>query len=271
MKIALYFYQQYYKINKVGDIMYEWLFAGAIVFTAAVLQSAVGFGFAVVATPLLLMVFDSRDVIQISILLSAAIALLLLPKIIKEVDAVLLKRLFVGSLFGIPVGLFFFAYVSLNIIKLTVGIVVILIGAFLFFWGLKNSAGRRQPDSGSASGGRAAELSVGLLSGVLTAGIGMPGIPLSIYFNLQNTAKAVVRSTTLAFFIGVYTVTVIGQMLTVKFSSSAVTGALLLAPALVTGIVVGNILHYRLNQRLFQLIINIVLLYTGISMVVKVL
>ena len=247
--------------------MYEWLFAGAIVFTAAVLQSAVGFGFAVVATPLLLLVFDSRDVIQISMLLSASIALLLLPKIIKEVDAALLKRLFVGSLFGIPIGLFFFAYVSLNIIKLTVGIMVILIGAFLFFWGFKNGSSRPTQQSGD----KTAELSVGLLSGVLTAGIGMPGIPLSIYFNIQNTEKAVVRSTTLAFFIGVYTVTVIAQMLTVKFSTGAVTSALLLAPALLAGIVVGNILHYRINQRLFQLIINIVLLYTGISMVVKVL
>ena len=249
--------------------MYDWVFAGVIVFMASVLQSAVGFGFAIVATPLLLLVFDSRDVIQISIFLSLCIAISLLPKIIKEIDHPLLKRLFIGSLFGVPIGLLFFAYVSLDMLKITVGMVVIAIALFLMVDWLKNRSAYLELQQNNSPTSKVQEIIVGLLSGTFTTSIGMPGIPLSIYFNINNTKKEVIRSTTLAFFIGIYAVTILSQLLTVKIGINVISTSLLLLPALIAGVFVGNILHYRINQRMFQLIINLVLMYTGVYMLIK--
>lgn len=71
----------------------ELIFAAIIVFSASVLQSAIGFGFAIMATPFLLLVFNSRDVVLMSNILSLIIAALLVPKIKQDIDYNLLKRL----------------------------------------------------------------------------------------------------------------------------------------------------------------------------------
>lgn len=84
--------------------MYEWILATVIVFFASVLQAATGFGFAIMATPFLLLVFDSRECVQISIILAFVVSLLLIRKIIKDVDKVLLRRLIIGSVVGVPLG-----------------------------------------------------------------------------------------------------------------------------------------------------------------------
>ncbi|MEG6616711.1 sulfite exporter TauE/SafE family protein [Peptococcaceae bacterium 1198_IL3148] len=250
--------------------MYEWLFAGLIVFVASVLQSAVGFGFAIVGTPLLLLVYDSREVVQINNFLSLLVAIILLPKIIKEVDYQLLKRFFIGSLFGVPLGLLFFAYVSLGLLKITVGILVSFISIFLIvkWYKTRNLSEEELQDTAKPSS-KFQELFSGLLSGVLTNGAGLPGIPLAIYFNVKNIEKGVTRSTTLSFFIGVYVITIISQALTVKIAGTVITTSLMLVPALLIGVFVGNILHYRINQRVFQLIINLVLIFTGLYMIAK--
>lgn len=253
--------------------MYDFVFAGAIVFIASVLQAAVGFGFAIVGTPLLLLVFDSRDVIQMSIFLSLATTIPLLPKIIKELDCLLLKRLFIASVFGAPIGLLFFAYVSLDMLKITVGIVVTAIALFLLVNWLKIRDSNQGSDqelqqNNSPSSKTQAEIT-GFLAGTLTTSVGMPGIPLSIYFSVNNTKKEIVRGTTLAFFIGVYIVSIILQLLTVKISANTIITTLKLLPILIVGVLVGNLLHYRINQRTFQLIINLVLIYTGLHMILK--
>lgn len=56
--------------------MQDWVLANIIVFFASLLQATTGFGFAIMATPFLLLVYNSRDCIQLSILLSFAIAIL---------------------------------------------------------------------------------------------------------------------------------------------------------------------------------------------------
>jgi uncharacterized membrane protein YfcA len=44
--------------------------------------------------------------------------------------------------------------------------------------------------------------------------------------------------------------------------------ALYLVPALVAGIVLGELLHRRMNERIFKTFVQLVLLGTGVAMVV---
>ncbi|MDO7787720.1 sulfite exporter TauE/SafE family protein [Desulforamulus aquiferis] len=263
--------------------MYEWIFAAIIVFIASALQAITGFGFAIMATPFLLLVFNSRDCIQMSIFLSLFIALVLTPRIKKDIDYKLLKRLIWGGFVGVPIGLLFFAYVSLSTLKITVSIAILIVTCFLLFrcYNSYRTQKMEVPDLETEEQEakteaevfkyqeKRNEVMVGLSSGVMTTSIGMPGVPLALYFNAKNERKEVVRSTTLAFFIFVYTVSIIAQLLTVKIGLEVLIASLILTPAAALGIVIGNVLFGKINQQVFQLIANGILLYTGFYMLIN--
>lgn len=245
---------------------------------ASVSQAAIGFGFAVVATPFLLLVFNSRDVIQMSIILSFLIAVILTPRIKDQINYDMLKRLIIGSIIGVPIGLVFFAYVSLGVLKFSVSIVILTLTFFLVSRWFKEKSfevGKdpvpfspslvnwlREPEQRN-------ELLVGLCAGALTTSIGMPGVPLALYFAMNNTRKDVVRSTTLAFFIVVYIFSMVTQALTVKISLPVIISSAYLAPAAVAGVYLGHILFDKIDQRMFQICTNIILIITGFYMLIK--
>ena len=260
--------------------MSEWIFAGLIVFVASVSQAAIGFGFAVVATPFLLLVFNSRDVIQMSIILSFLIAIILTPRIKDQINPDMLKRLIIGSLIGVPIGLLFFAYVSLDILKLTVSIVILTLTFFLVskWYAAKEKTFEVGEDPAPFSPSfinwlkepaQRNEILVGLCAGALTTSVGMPGVPLALYFAMNNTRKDVARSTTLAFFIVVYIFSMVSQALTVKISLPVLISSGYLIPAAVAGIYFGHILFDKIDQKMFQISTNIILIITGFYMLYK--
>jgi len=251
--------------------MYELLLANGIVFFASVLQAATGFGFAIMATPFLLLVFNSRDCIQMSILLSFFIAIVLIPKIWRGIQYNLLHKLIVGSIIGVPIGVAFFAYISLDILKISIGTVILAISLFSF---VKWYAGRSGPKDVPAAENFASlqedvisakrqQLLVGMCAGALTTSVGMPGVPLALYFNVSNSKKEVIRSTTLAFFIVVYSISIISQAVTVEISGSVIRSSLALLPAAALGVVCGYWIFPKINQKWFQLVVNGILLYTA--------
>ena len=251
--------------------MYELLLANGIVFFASVLQAATGFGFAIMATPFLLLVFNSRDCIQMSILLSFFIAIVLIPKIWRGIQYSLLHKLIVGSIIGVPIGVVFFAYISLDILKISISTVILVISLFSF---VKWYAARNGPKDVPAAGDPASlqedvnsakqqQLLVGMCAGALTTSVGMPGVPLALYFNVSNSKKEVIRSTTLAFFIVVYSISIIAQAVTVEISGSVVRSSLALLPAAALGVVCGYWIFPKINQKWFQLVVNGILLYTA--------
>lgn len=245
---------------------------------ASVSQAAIGFGFAVVATPFLLLVFNSRDVIQMSIILSFLIAVILTPRIKDQINYDMLKRLIIGSIIGVPIGLVFFAYVSLGVLKFSVSIVILTLTFFLVSRWFKEKSFEVGKDPVPFSTSlvnwlkepeQRNELLVGLCAGALTTSIGMPGVPLALYFAMNNTRKDVVRSTTLAFFIVVYIFSMVTQALTVKISLPVIISSAYLAPAAVAGVYLGHILFDKIDQRMFQICTNIILIITGFYMLIK--
>lgn len=257
--------------------MSEWVIATFIVFLASVMQAATGFGFSIMATPFLLLVFSSHDAIQINIVISLFISMALTPKIWKEIDSVLLKRLVLGSFMGIPLGAYFFANFNIFLLKIIVGVVILVLTTCLVCRNVpKESPGetedvdpciKNQPNTTNHS--KRNDMFVGLCAGILTASIGMPGPPLLLYFNAKCIKKEVLRSTSLAFFIFVYIVSLIFQVVTVDIKPTVLTSSLLLFPVVVLGMFIGSILFKWINQRMFHFITLIILAYTGIYLLIK--
>lgn len=80
----------------------------AIILVASILQTSTGFGFSILATPFLLLIFEPMEAIQINLLLSLVISGALITKIIKDIDFDVLKRFILGSVTGLPIGIIVF-------------------------------------------------------------------------------------------------------------------------------------------------------------------
>lgn len=148
----------------------------AIILVASILQTSTGFGFSILATPFLLLIFEPMEAIQINLLLSLVISGALITKIIKDIDFDVLKRFILGSVTGLPIGIIVFLLIDINNIKLGISLIVLVLTIILILrFRIKQNKKR--------------DLIVGGLSGSLTTSIGMPGPPLLLYFSGTDTQK----------------------------------------------------------------------------------
>ncbi|KUO63117.1 MAG: hypothetical protein APF84_11360 [Gracilibacter sp. BRH_c7a] len=228
-----------------------------IVLVASVLQAGTGFGFSIMATPFLLLLFEAHDAIQINIILSLLISLIMMFKIHKEVDKDSLVRLIKGSLIGILPGLFLFIFLDVQPLKILVSILILLSTVLLVAKITIKESNLK-------------ELIAGALSGLLTTSLGMPGPPLLIYFSGANIDKAALRSTTLAYFVFIYFISISLQFTIFSISTDVWISTLCALPFALLGIYLGQWVFTRLNQQLFQKIIHVLLFFTGIYLLLSI-
>lgn len=232
-----------------------WMASG-VVLIAAALHACTGFGFGVLATPFLLLIFDGPVAIQINIALSILISVVLMPKLLADIDRALLRRLFLGSLAGAPPGILIFVFADPAQLKLAIGVLLLAFTVLL----LRRFRFRRAPRRDVLAGG---------LSGALTSGLGLPGPPLMVYFAGAPMEPRVLRSTTLAYFLFIYTVSLALQMAVGDASGTVLRAVLTLTPATGIGVLLGQVLFRRIDGAHFMKLIYGLLVLTGAYLVIS--
>ncbi|MET3320373.1 UNVERIFIED_ORG: putative membrane protein YfcA [Peribacillus simplex] len=227
-----------------------------IVLVASILQSSTGFGFSIMATPFLLMLFLPQEAIQINIILSLVISISLILKIRNDIDFILLKRFILGSIVGVPLGVLIFVSININALKLGVSILLLILTLLLIGNFRVNPTQFR-------------DFVVGGISGVLTTSIGMPGPPLLLYFTGTDTEKGKLRATTLAFYLFIYFISLITQIIFTGTNKVIWESSLYAIPIVFLGLYIGQIIFKRLNQRVFRIFTYILLIFTGIYLLLE--
>ena len=223
----------------------------AIAFLAALLQTATGFGFSLIATPLFLLVYPPQTAIQLNIILGLAVSVVMLPRAAREADAVLLRRLALGALVGAPLGLLIFLSGNVVLLKgivagLALGMALLLAVNFQF----ARAIGR--------------DYGIGGASGLLTTSIGVPGPPLMLYFAGGAVSKEVARGTTLTFFLFAYGGSLGFQVAGSGLADDVGVAALVCLPTTLLGIAIGQFVFPFINQRIFVRLIWALLVGTGL-------
>ena len=232
------------------------LIAGAvIVVLAAAIHACTGFGFSLLATPFLLLVFPPAQAIQINIALSILISVLLLPKLLADIDRTLLRRLVLGSCVGAPPGILVYLHADPDQLRLGVGVLLLLFTALV----LSRVRFDRRP---------ARDVTTGGLSGALTAGLGLPGPPLMVYFAGTAMAPAALRSTTLACFLFTYSLALVLQIAVAGASREMLNAVLVLIPATGLGVVLGQAAFRRIDATSFMRLLYGLLVVTGLYLVI---
>ncbi|MEG6616713.1 sulfite exporter TauE/SafE family protein [Peptococcaceae bacterium 1198_IL3148] len=217
-----------------------------IVFLASILQASTGFGFSIMATPFLLLIYEAHDAIQINIILSLLISFVMITKIWQDVDKERLISLVKGSIIGAPIGVAVFVYADVQMLKIVISILILVLTFLLMLnFSIKKSKGK--------------DITAGGISGLLTTSLGMPGPPLLLYFTGVGTEKAILRSTTLAFYVFIYTVSLVMQIVFYGTTKVVWTSSLMSVPLVLLGIVLGQMLFKYVNQVMFRRITYVIL------------
>lgn len=226
-----------------------------IILVASVLQTSTGFGFSIMATPFLLLMFEPAEAIQINLVLSLVISMALIVKIRKDIDVGILKRFIIGSMAGLPIGMMIFLVINIASLKLIVSLMILVLTMMLIF---KFRVSRKN----------SRDLAVGGLSGVFTTSMGMPGPPLLLYFSGTDTKKEALRATTLAFYLFIYLTSLIIQVIFAGTNKTTWVASGVALPLVFIGLFLGQILFKRINQYAFRMLIYVLLLFTGVYLLI---
>lgn len=226
-----------------------------IVLIASILQTSTGYGFSIIGTPFLLLIYPAHTAIQINIFLSICLSAFMIFKIRKEVDKTLLIRLIKGSILGLLFGILIYLFLDIQILKMAAGILIIMLTLLLIFKLTLNRTRNR-------------DFAAGGISGLLTTSIGVPGPPLLLYFSGARIDKVTLRSTTLAYYLFVYFASLMMQITFGGTNKEIWVDSILAIPALFAGIFLGQLLFKWISQETFRVITYIILIFTGVYLLI---
>ena len=236
----------------------DWAGLAATTAGAALVYTLTGFGFAVLAAPLFLLLVDPAQAIQLVIVISTALSLFALLGLWRAVVPGLLLRLGLGSVAGLPLGLIAFRHADPVLVRAMVGATIL---GFAVLLGRRRRAGGR---SGPVAKRPGFEIATGMLSGVATALIGMAGPPVLIYLLLAGAPPQTVRATLLSFFAFAYAVTLASHAATIGIPAQTWLSSGILIPFAVIGGLAGRPLGDRLGAEAFAVLASLLLGAAGL-------
>ncbi|MBT2642506.1 sulfite exporter TauE/SafE family protein [Bacillus sp. ISL-41] len=238
--------------------MENWILLFMIVLMSSLLQTSTGYGFSLMSTPFLFLIYPVHTAIQINIILSLCLSVFMIFKIRKEIEKPLLIRLIKGSSVGVVLGIPLYLYINVEFLKIVVGVLILIFTVLLILKFTIIQTKKR-------------DLLIGGLSGFLTTSIGIPGPPLLIYFSGEIMEKASFRNTPLSYNLFVYSISLILQLLFGGTSKEIWTSSLFSIPALFMGILLGQYLFSRISQRTLRVTTYLILLFTGGYLIISIL
>jgi uncharacterized membrane protein YfcA len=243
----------------------HWAGLAATTLVAALLYAVSGFGFAVLAAPLFLLFADPARAIQLVIIVSTALSLVVLPGIWRAIAPGLLLRFVLGSLAGLPLGLFAFRFADPVAVRGTAGAMILAFAALMAF--LRRRRGGLWAPLAMRPG---RDVAAGALSGFAAALVGMAGPPVLIYLLLGGAPPRTVRATLLSFFSLSYGTTLAAHAATIGVPGETWLAAVILIPFAVIGGFAGRPIGDRLGAEGFARLAIGLLAVAGLYTVVAV-
>jgi hypothetical protein len=238
------------------------LLAGVIVFAGHLVKGVSGFGSALFAVPLLLLILDIKLVTPVFLLFDFISGVLLVGSNWRSIDRRLLLLLVSGMLVGTGLGTWALLSLSHEVLKRILGVLVT-------GWALVRLLNKepRMLSPGRSLSATLAPLS-GFLGGTLGAMFSVNGPPIIIYLSQVLKEKEAFRAT----LYGVFLADACYKM--VLFTANRLLHrdvfrfALLMAPFLVAGVVAGSKLQRSLDQRVFEKVVAGILTVTGVMLLI---
>lgn len=207
----------------------------AVLAVAALAQAATGFGFSLLAVPLVGLLAGPVEAVVGTTVLAAVINLFAVVKDRAEVRQRTAGTVLVAGLAGLPFGLVLLALLSERTLTILIALCV-LAGAAAIWRGLRITAG-----------GPAVAVA-GFVSGVLTTSTGINGPPMAAAFSAMGLPPRQFRATLAAVFVVVGPAGIAGFVIAGQVTTGALTIAAIGLPAIAAGWWAGDRLFAHLTD-----------------------
>ncbi len=224
----------------------------SVLFLATLIRSAFGFGEALVAVPLLVLIIPVDIAVPVAVLVSVTVAGLILLQDWRHVHMGSAGRLIVSTLFGIPFGLLLLVTVPGPVVKAILGVVIITFALYCLF--LRGQFALEDD--------RHAWI-FGFGAGVLGGAYGMNGPPLVAYGALRRWSPERFRATLQGYFLPASFVSMAGYWLAGLWVPAVTRYYLLSLPVVLAATLLGRVLNRRMDGRRFLLYLHIGLVVIG--------
>ncbi len=234
------------------------LIISLIFFSAGLLQGLSGFGAALLAMPLLVLVLDVREAVTLTLLNTLIINLFLSVQLKSHLDWRKILPLVIGCVPGVYVGVTLLRNMNPAIIKLSLGLLIISYGLYCLF-------GRLGPKRLGKGWGYAAGFATGTIGGAFSAG----GPPTIIYTTLTGWQKDEIKATLSSFFFFTSSMAATGHYLSGLTTPSVLAFFGVTALPVLAGVLLGARFYKKLKTRSYLTIIYYLLVILGLMLVVS--
>lgn len=231
-----------------------------VVLFAATVQGASGFGFSLVAVPLLAVAAGPKDAVVLASVLAVASTAGLAVRFRDQVDRPLAGRLLAGACVGLPVGAVVLQLVPADVLLLAIGVVVLAFTVVLARRGVPPVDARPVRTSG--------DVGAGLLCGLLTTSVGTNGPPVVLRLQAHGLAAGQFRATASAVFVGCNVAAVVVFAAGGRVDRDLLVQAAVALPGLVVGLWAGDHVHRRLPAERFRTMVLGLMVLTALAAVV---
>jgi uncharacterized protein len=175
--------------------MLEQLLIFLIIFFSSATQTTFGFGFSLIALPLLSIFMLPKIAISLKMFLGFFLSLWLACVTYSDMRVNKIIYLVIGSLFGVPLGAKILEITDPNIIKIFVNIVILI--TVLLLWKKKI---KKENYNKFFLNEKCLEIFFGFSSGFLSGSTGIPGPPIILYGLFQRWEKKEFRANLIGYF-----------------------------------------------------------------------
>lgn len=223
-----------------------------VVVAAATIQSLTGFGFALLAVPLLALVMPAESAVVISATLGLITSAGLAVKERAHGDRVAIRRMLGGAVVGAPVGIAVLEVMTGRQLRFLLAAVIF---SFLLIT-LRGWALRR--DSAGI------EIGAGVVSGVLNTTLSTNGPPLVMALQARHLPPSQFRGTLAPIIAATGVLTVVLFAATGRYDAEVWQSLAVALPALGAGYLVGTRQHHRFEPAAFRRLVLVLLTITGV-------
>ncbi|MEZ5178344.1 MAG: sulfite exporter TauE/SafE family protein [Acidimicrobiales bacterium] len=222
------------------------------VLVATVVQQVSGFGFALLAVPLMSLVVGPRDAVAIAMAAGFFSSGLMAVGLRDRLDRPVLRRLLLGAAVGLPIGVVGLRELDEDLLRLALAVVVLAM-VLVLASGFALRASNPRLEAGA-----------GLVSGLLNGSLGTGGPPVIVVLHAAETEQHAFRATTSSFFAACDVVAIPLIAWSGAARPSAWVLALAAVPAVAVGDAVGRRLAHRLDQAQFRRLALVLLAATAV-------
>ena len=236
------------------------IFAAVIILLASFVRGASGFGYALIATPLLTFIFDAKSVVVMNIILGSATNILVLFYMRRYIDFKRVLLINLGSVLGVPAGAYLLSRLDPSTIKLAIAVLVIPFSLILLL-GYSHRFKRDSLGCGVA----------GFMGGMLATSTSLGGPPVVLFLLNQGLAPERFVGTLAAFFMFTSIISIGAFASMGMITTDLLTRIAILFPALFLGSYAGIKVLPKINVTLFKRIASSIVCVTALAMIVSLL